>query len=154
MARKKVDAIIGFANNDTVALKNAGIDVINIPILENAQPPLVGVGFGSLADKIQPAVYKKFLGAVEKAVKDAVADPKGAVEITKKYVPSLSETKAASTALAVLEQTLLLYQGDGSFGRQDAATWNAMEKFLADNKILKTPVKASEAYTTAVLEAK
>lgn len=154
LKENKVDAIIGFTNNDTISLQNAGIEVVNIPIVEGSQPPLVGVGFGSLSTKIQPTVYKKFLDAVEKAVKDAMAAPAEAVEITKKYVPSLAEEKAADIALKVLAQTLKLYQGNGEFGRQDRATWEKMEKFLTENKILEKPVKASEAYTTAVLEAK
>lgn len=154
LQEKKVDAIIGFSNNDTVALKNAGIEVVNIPIVDDAQPPLVGVGFGSLADNIRPEVFKRFLDAVEKGVQDALADPAETVEITKKYVPSLEEKEAAQTAQAVLEKTLQLYQGDGDFGRQDADTWNRMETFLTENKILEKQVKASEAFTTKVLEAK
>ncbi|WP_376975635.1 ABC transporter substrate-binding protein [Arcanobacterium hippocoleae] len=150
---KRVDAIIGFANNDPIALRNAGLDVVNIGLTDGTQPPLVGVGFGSMSNNIHPEVYHKFLHCIERAVQEASADPETVLTITEKYVPSLSEATARKNAREVLQETLRLYRGTGEFGQQNPTIWKQMAKFLAENNILEGPVAAEESYTTAVLTA-
>lgn len=153
LSEKKVDAIIGFQNNDTIALENAGIPVKNIPLVAD-NLPLIGVGLGSLENNIDEDVYARLLGAIEKGAEDAAKDSDATIEVTKKYVPSLAEADQAELAKKVLAATLELYQGGEVFGQQHEDTWEAMAKFLAEVGVLEEPVVAKDVYTTKVLEAR
>ncbi|WP_124054842.1 ABC transporter substrate-binding protein [Arcanobacterium ihumii] len=149
---KKVDAIVGFANNDPVALEKAGFSVNIFPIADDVRIPLVGVGFGSLSNNIRPEAYAKFLNAVEKGVKDAKEDPEGTLDIVANYVPSLSGSEQRATAKEVLARTVLLYEGTKGFGVQDDAVWKNMAEFMKRADITKTLVEATEAHTDVVLK--
>ncbi|MDO5025733.1 MAG: ABC transporter substrate-binding protein [Trueperella sp.] len=153
LSEQKVDAIIGFQNNDTIALENAGIPVKNIPLVAE-DLPLIGVGLGSVAEKIDVDVYARLLGAIEKGAQAAGKDIDATIAVTKEYVPSLAEADQAELAKKVLTATLKLYQGGEVFGKQHEDTWVAMADFLSEIGVLDKPVTAKDAYTTKVLEAR
>ncbi len=155
LLEKQVDAIIGFSNNDPVALENAGIKTVTLPLAKAEDLPLISVGFGSMREKIAPAVYKKFLRAVEKAVQLMEADPQLALDITAKYVPTLqTDPVAQKTAQEVLTKTLALYQGGAEFGAIDTKRYAKMSEFLLQQGIITQAVKPTRGYTLAVLEHK
>ncbi|MCI5825999.1 MAG: ABC transporter substrate-binding protein [Arcanobacterium sp.] len=149
---KQVDAVIGFSNNDVIAIENAGVKVNSIPLMKG-ELPLIGVGFGSLSSNIRPKVYREFLAAVNEGVQAAKKDPQAALAITEKQVPSLADPAKRAVAKKVLEATLALYEGDGTFGQQDAAKWESMAKFMLDQGLIKKAVPAADAFTTAVVAA-
>ncbi|PIN51931.1 thiamine biosynthesis protein [Trueperella pyogenes] len=148
----QVDAIIGFANNDAVSMRHAGIDVVELPLVEK-DLPLVGVGLGSMAG-FDKETMAKFLTAMDHATQDAAADLPGTFEIVKRYVPALVEPDKRELAGKVLRATLDLYTGGAAFGEQQSATWEAMADFLKETGVLEAPVDVNEAYTKAVLEAR
>ncbi|WP_406709789.1 ABC transporter substrate-binding protein [Trueperella pyogenes] len=148
----QVDAIIGFANNDAVSMRHAGIDVVELPLVEK-DLPLVGVGLGSMAG-FDKETMAKFLTAMDHATQDAAADLPGTLEIVKRYVPALVEPDKRELAGKVLRATLDLYTGGAAFGEQQSATWEAMADFLKETGVLEAPVDVNEAYTKAVLEAR
>ncbi|WIM08766.1 ABC transporter substrate-binding protein [Trueperella bernardiae] len=147
----QVDAIIGFTNNDAVSMRHAGIDVVEMPLVEG-DLPLVGVGLGSI--NVEPETMAKVLAAMERATADAAADIEGTLDIVTGYVPTLAEPDQRELAGKVLEATLKLYTGGESFGAQDEQAWEAMSAFLEDNGLLEQPVPATEAYTLDVLKAR
>lgn len=148
----EVDAIIGFTNNDAVTMRNAGIEIKELPLV-SGQLPLIGVGLGSMAEKIDPETYAKLLEAIDRGAQAAGEDLEKTLDITEGYVPSLAEPEQREIAKSVLEATLELYNGGTSFGAQDADTWKAMADFLLAADVLESPVEAQSAYTTSVLEA-
>lgn len=149
----EVDAIIGFSNNDSVAIANAGVEVVEMPLVKG-DLPLIGVGLGSMADDLDPETMAKLLEAIERGTETAEADIEKTLDVTQKYVPSLADPDQRELAGKVLVETLELYKGGDVFGAQDEPTWGAMSKFLLEADVLETEVDASEAYTTAVLEAR
>ncbi|MBM7825426.1 NitT/TauT family transport system substrate-binding protein [Arcanobacterium pluranimalium] len=152
LKEKKVDAVVGFANNDTVSLQNAGIDVTMFAVVDAGEPPLVGVGFGSLAENIRADEYAKFLAAVQRGVAYAGANPQETLDIVTGYVPSLKDTHQRALAQKVLQETIKLY-GDGqNFGAQNPQTWTAMSAFMQSTGIIKKSVDAKDAYTETVLK--
>lgn len=148
----EVAGVIGFANNDTVAIENAGIKLTTIPLMES-DLPLIGVGFSSLADNVRPQVYADFLAAVGEGVRFAEKDPEATLDITTKYVPALADAEQRATAKQVLENTLKLYQGADTFGQIDEQAWAAMSRFMQEQDLTKRDVPATAAYTLAVLQA-
>ncbi len=153
LKEKKVDAVIGFVNNDAVALEKAGMEVDLLPIADKKEPNLIGVGFGSKRSRIRVQVYAKFLKAVEKAVRKAHSDPQAALTATEKYVPSVKDPQTAEMTKEILRRTLELYRGSGIFGRQDCGAWERMSHFLKEAGLVKKTVPAREAFTRSVTEA-
>ncbi|MDP9805455.1 NitT/TauT family transport system substrate-binding protein [Trueperella bonasi] len=151
LATDSVDAIIGFSNNDVVAMRHAGIDVVELPLVEG-RLPLIGVGLGSMADHLDPETLAKVVEALEQGTRNATADPEAALDITRSYVPSLADPEQRELAAQVLDATLELYSGGQSFGHQDVQLWAQMSEFMEDAELLETPVAAEDAYTLAVLD--
>ncbi|QJC21768.1 ABC transporter substrate-binding protein [Arcanobacterium buesumense] len=151
MVSKQVDAIIGFTNNDSIAMANAGLDVVEIPMVEG-DLPLVGVGLGSLKPKLNPKVYARVLGAIERGVQEAQQDPEGAMDIIAKHVPSLSDPEQRALGRKVFDATLKLYASAEEFGHQDTQLWEKMSVFLAKSGIVDNAVPPLSSFTAEVVK--
>ncbi len=149
---KQVDAVMGYVNNDAVRLQAAGVPVRTLPIAQ-ADPPLVGIGLGTTDDllKSRQTEFRKVHEAVALAIADIVADPDEAVTLSAKYVPGLNVGPQKESALATLKATIPLFGEAGNYGRQDAATWEAMATFMGEMELLAKPVPAGEAFTAELI---
>ena len=140
----RVDAIMGYTNNEPLQLKQHGAAVRSFAVAD--YQPLVSNGIVTTEDTYQhqPQVVRNFVQATLKGLKDVIADPQGAVETSKRYIPGLTDS---SQALVVLKATIPLWQGSGQLGYNDNATWQSMAQFLVAQKIV-SPVKdLHQAYT-------
>lgn len=144
----KVDSVVGFVNNDVVRFQEAGFAIRTLTL---SDPPLVSVGFGALDTTIdnREADLTAMMRAVSRAAQLCASDPEQVVQISADYVPSLTETEQQAHALAVLKATTQLF-GD-RFGHQDSARWEAMAEFFVEHDLVRTPVRANDAYTAAIL---
>lgn len=150
LATDAVDAIIGFSNNDAVAMRHAGMDVVELPLV-SGDLPLIGVGLGSMGDNLDPELLAKVLHAIDRGASAAAEDMEGTLDIVETYVPALSEAEQREISAKVLEATLELYMGGETFGYQDADRWDAMATFMEGADLLDKPVEANEVYTSDVL---
>lgn len=143
----KVDAVVGFLNNDVVRFAEADFPIRTIAM---ANPPLVSVGLGALDATIaeQPDALAALLRATARGAEFCKTQPAQAVEIAGGYVPTLTEPEQQAHALAVLKATTALYGDD--FGAQDASRWEAMSTFFVDNGLVAQPVNSVEAFTGAI----
>lgn len=144
LATKKVDAVIGFSNSDAVSIAAAinpakPVDeVVRTISLSEGTLPLVGVGLGSLTKNVDAHAddYTKILKAVNKAVTWSSEHPEETIKLSAKYAKDLANPAKATTAQAVLERTLKLYQGSGTLGSQAAQPWSQMSEFMASIGLL------------------
>jgi NitT/TauT family transport system substrate-binding protein len=92
----------------------------------------------------QPQVVRAFVQATLKGLKDVIANPAGAVTISKTYIPGLTDT---TQALDILNATIPMWQGSGQLGYNDSATWNSTAQFLVAQKIISPVQDLTQAYT-------
>lgn len=147
-----VDAVMGYINNEPLQIKKAGMDVRTFDVA-GAQP-LISNGIAALQTTLdkKPDLIKALVKATLQGVAYTNAHPQEAVNISKKYVPGLSDPAAAADALAVLQATIPLWQTtSGKPGNNDAQAWQSMESFLQTNGLLKQPVDASKAFSNDYL---
>ena len=141
----KVDAVMGYSNNEPLQLKAQGFAVRTFDV-SNYQP-LVSNGIVTTVGTLhnQPQLVQNFVQATIKGLKDVIADPSGAVQISKSFVPNLDPTKA----MTVLQATIPIWQGNSkvALGYNDSATWQSMEQFLVAQKIIPPVQDLSQAYT-------
>lgn len=134
----KVDAIVGFSNNDAVQIRLAGTPVRT---LMPTQVPLVGASLVTtgafLAERNQDLLAA--CQASAEGMKRFVADPDAAVEATTTYVPDLVDSAQARAAREVAVATAALVQPEGFTGRVGSlasAAFPAMLDFLSEQGLL------------------
>lgn len=138
----KVDAVLGYANNDAVSMSHAGFPVRTISL---GDLPLISVGLGSMAQKVPASTQKALVDALQKGADFAAQHPQETLDIVTQYVPALVDHAQRENAKNVLAQTMTLYQG-GEFGGQDRQKWTKMTEFLEKSGILKNHIDATKAF--------
>lgn len=133
----KVDAVMGYSNNEALQLPQRGFPVRTFNVSD--YQPLISNGIITTEDTYhsQTAMVKSFVEATLKGLKDVIANPSAALDICKTYIPTLTDT---TQAMNELKATLPIWQGNGQLGYNDSATWQSMEQFLVAQKMI-APVK-------------
>lgn len=151
----KVDAVMGFANNDAIQFAAQGMDVRVIEAVDPAAPTLVGPAVGAETTTIaeRGEDVTAVLGAVQKAIEYIAENPDETIEIASGYIPTLTTDEQKEAALATLEATIPLMEADGDLPllTNNPDTWAAMVTFMFDAGIITAPVAAEDAYTNALL---
>ena len=135
----KVDAVMGFVNNDMLQFGFAGIDVISLPIADD--PPLVGASLVTTRSYLDanPEVVRGVAQAMVAGINALADDPTGdrALALTAEQVPGLTG-QALEDARATLKSSFGVmtdwrWHTDGAVV---AADWQAMGEFMFDAGLL------------------
>src|SRR5947208_2839690 len=152
LLQHRFDAVVGYSNNEPLQLQKQGLAVRTFDVSD--YQPLVSNGILTSEDTLRnhPQMVKAFVQATIKGLKDVIATPAGAVQISKSYIPGMNVENATS----VLQATIPIWQGNGQvqLGYNDSATWQAMTQFLVAMKIIPSIQDVSSAYTNAALARK
>ncbi|WIK65079.1 ABC transporter substrate-binding protein [Gleimia hominis] len=152
----KVDAVVGFSNNDGVQFELADVPVREIDLAKTGEPPLVGMNIvtSSQFAKNHADALKHTLQALSKGMQVCVDDPARAVDITKSYDQNLTSDEALASAKATLEATNKLFAPAGKVDfTQDVDQWKRMNDFLSQIEgVLGSKVDVTEAVTNDYLE--
>ena len=154
LTTRKVDAIVGFSNNDSVQFAQAGFATRSLPIADGAVP-LVGICLITTAAYAaeNPAVVKAVVSGMLAGISSVVADPDRAMTVSADYVPGLSAAAAQASAKATLTATIPLWTGsDGTVdGQLDADQWTAMADFMAAQGLTTARVDPTPAFSNGFL---
>jgi NitT/TauT family transport system substrate-binding protein len=152
----RVDAVVGFVNNDVVRLQRANFPVATLnPQTVDTAPPLVGASLGVRSELIDtnPAALQEYVNLIKRAIDYIIADPEQALALVSAYIPGLDQRENRQAALDTLLATIPLYgevTDSGNvyrLGAIDTQTWQRQADFLTQLELaVATPV--TEAYTT------
>jgi NitT/TauT family transport system substrate-binding protein len=147
----KVDAVMGYSNNEAVQLQRQGFAVRALDV-GNYQP-MVSNGLVVLQSELQshPAQVRALVSATLRGVQYAIQHPQETVRLSANYVPGLKASDQQASALAVLQATIPLMQATGKPGANDAAAWQSMASFLQSARQLKGDPNVAQAYSNAYL---
>jgi NitT/TauT family transport system substrate-binding protein len=154
LVTKKVDAVMGYLNNEPIQLQKQGLAVRTFNVA-SAQP-LVSNGIAALRGTLgaRPDQVKAFIAATLKAVDYTIAHPQEAVEVSKADVPGLDDPASAADALTVLKATLPLWAPGSKAGYSDPAAWQSMATFMQTQGLLAGNVgDVTKAYSNDYLPA-
>lgn len=152
----KVEALIGFANNDQVQFGVAGIPTRTIPLTSGPVPMVSTVLVTTQAFLDQhPDTARKVADAMVAGIDRTVKEPATAVTIAEDYIPNLAQSGGASAAAATLEATIPLWKGaDGAVsGKLDPEAWQAMSAFMHSQGITGTLVDPTKAMSNDFVTA-
>jgi NitT/TauT family transport system substrate-binding protein len=154
LATGKVDAVVGFSNNEAVQFAVSNTAINQLPIA-TGQVPLVGICLATTAAyaKEHPEAVKAVVAGTLAGIRTTVADKAHALEVSKAYVPGLSATSAQLFASMTLDATTALWTtADGTVdGTLDAGQWTAMADFMAAQGLTKERVDPTPAFSNAYL---
>ena len=141
------EAIVVYINNEPVQLRQRGevIDVIAVADYVD----LVANGFLTNEQTIaeNPELVQRFINAFMRGLRDTLADPDAAYEISKKFVEGLDDSRKG-----VLEASLPLW-GTEPLGRTDPASWAVTQDVLIEMGLLTGPLPDLGAvYTNEFVE--
>ncbi|MDR1851352.1 MAG: ABC transporter substrate-binding protein [Propionibacteriaceae bacterium] len=124
----KVDAAMGFSNNDLVQLQLAGMDVRALDITDG-EPPLVGASV--FTTRAFMASNPKAVEQVKKATAEGIdavaADPAAAIETSASQIADLDKVAAEAT----LKATIAVMAPDGKAATSfDTGKWEKMGEFM------------------------
>jgi NitT/TauT family transport system substrate-binding protein len=145
----QVDAIMGYVNNEPIQLEKQGMATRVFPAADAA--PLVSNGLVALEKTLDDDsdMVKAFVAATLKGVDYTNAHPDEAVELSKEFVPSLTEQAQLDDAKLVLAASIPLWQADRPLGAVADGAWQTTIDFLAERGLLpgQTEVKVDDIYT-------
>ena len=143
----KVDAVVGFSNNDAIQVSQSGTAVRTIQVAD--QVPLIGVSLVTTRSVLESR-RQDLQSAVKASIEGMTAfvkDPDAAVDASKEHVQDLVDASQAERARDVAVATGELVSGDGShpIGSVRVDDFTPMIEFLSSHKLLgekKTPKAA------------
>ena len=148
VARKRVDAAVGYAMNEPVQLREQGYAVTTLPIAANAN--LAGPGVITSQSMIakHADVVARFVNASLHGLQDTIADPTAAFAIARRYMPSLSSSQS-KYQLAVLQEAIHYwtpYQTK-ALGCNNPAQWTVTQAILLSQRQVTKAGNVSAMYT-------
>ncbi len=150
----KVDAVMGFSNNELVQFQQAGVAVTALEIA-SGQVPLVGICLATTSTyaKEHPEVVKAVVAGTLAGIGTTVADKGHALKVSADYIPGLSAAAAQQNASLTLEATSPLWTGPSGTvdGRLDGAQWTAMADFMAAHGLTTKRVDPTSAFSNDYL---
>ena len=151
----KVDAVVGFSNNDLVQFQLAQVPVRSL-LIAGGTPPLVGASLITTRAYLEanPEVVRQVAQAMVTGINEVAADPTGerALAATAAQVPGLTGD-ALEAARLTLKATVLVMTDDQlrTDGAVDPATWQAMGEFMLEAGLLAQPADFDAAIAPEVL---
>ena len=130
-----VDAVTGYANNDLVQAKAAGVKVV--AFYASASAPFAGPGLIASESTIaaKGAALRAFIAVTLKAMEVIESDPTVGVDAAGAVVPELiADDASRAKSLAIMEATVAIWRGamqrERGLGAIDANGWITSINFL------------------------
>lgn len=154
----KVEAVMGYANNDAVQLERSGFPVRVIPAF-TGEESLVGPAFAASSTSLaaHSVAASKVLAALEKATDELIQNPDAAMTAAEEFIPTFTSSEQRDAARATLDATIPFLKGKDGVARftNDEATWQRMVDFMAEHKLLAGEApKPEDSFTNEYLLGK
>jgi NitT/TauT family transport system substrate-binding protein len=147
-----VDAATGFANNEPIQLKNAGIDV-NVLTVDSIVPlPGPGLVTGTATLAAKHDALAAFTAATLRAMDEIAADPQKGLDATLAAVPELASDPALQRQ--ILDATVAQWKNTrtgAALGSIDTAGWQQSLDFMTKLGLVPNPVTVDKLVDTSLL---
>jgi len=143
------DAVVVYVANEPVQLAAAGREVNLLRVADHLH--MVGNGLITSEKLIEenPEQVRAMVGAILRGIEDALADPDGAYQISKKYVENLAA--ADQTVQRQVLQTSTEFWKSDRPGYSEREAWQNMQAMLLQMDLIQNPVDLDAAFTNDYL---
>ena len=144
----KVDAVVGYTNNEPIVLAQNGFPVNVFAVSDAVDMVANGLLTNEKLIKENPKLARGMISALLKGVADTIKDPDAAMKISAKYVEGLKADDPIQKA--VLVKTIEAMQG-GKPGESTAAAWGNTQDALLAMGWVKTKMDVNTFFTNEFL---
>jgi NitT/TauT family transport system substrate-binding protein len=146
-----VDAATGYANNEPIALEEAGVPVVVLGTPDATRLPGPGLIVSTATLAAKEAALKAFVAATMRAQTEIAADPEVGLQAAFAAVPELA--KDPDTQRKILASTIEMWKdpAGGAYGALDRAGWSASIAFMSGLGLVPSPVTADDLLTETLL---
>ena len=148
----QLDAASVYYTNQPVIAENQGRKVNIMKVTDYGVPDYYDLVIVTNEDMIKnnPEIVERFLRAVIKGYKEAVANPQEAIQLMKQSNPEL-DTAVANKE--ILLEAPVWIASNGVFGWQEENKWLSFAQWMKDGGLLTKPVDARQAFTNSFIES-
>lgn len=136
---ERVDAAVGYANNEPVQLAQQGVETNVIYVADYIDLVANGVVTNERTMTENPQLVRGFVHALLRGLQDTLADPDEAFEISKGYIESLDDNRKG-----VLDASLPLWEAE-TLGLTSSDSWSLTHDILLQAQQLDAPLEDLEA---------
>jgi NitT/TauT family transport system substrate-binding protein len=147
-----VDAATGFANNEPIQLKNAGIDTVSLTVDSIVPLPGPGLVTGTQTLASKEAALEAFTSATLRAMDEIAADPQKGLDAAFALVPDLAQDPALQRQ--ILDATIAQWQNprtNAAYGTIDRDGWQQSLDFMTTLDLVPNPVTVDQLVTETLL---
>jgi NitT/TauT family transport system substrate-binding protein len=145
----KVDAIVGYTNNEPLQLIAAGLKIDVIPVSDYVSLVANGIVTNDSTVKNNPKLVTGFLRALVHGLQDVRNNPNEAFTISTKYVDGLGkDPQNDALQMQVLTASIKLWTIDG---RSNPTAWDTTQEVLVNMGLINTKLDATQLFTNDFL---
>jgi NitT/TauT family transport system substrate-binding protein len=145
LAADREQAVSVYTANEPVQLRAQGYDLTELRVADYVSLASNGILTNEKTVSEKPDLVRKMVAAFLHGLKDTLADPDEAYEISKKYVDGLADADAA-VQKEVLRRSMEMWKTDRP-GYSDPQAWQNMQETLLKMGLLTKPLDVSQAFT-------
>jgi len=147
-----VDAATGFANNEPIALKRAGIEPVVLGVDASIALPGPGLVTGTATLTSKHDALAAFTAATLRAMKEITADPQKGLDATFAAVPDLAQDPTLQRE--ILDATIATWKNSrtgGPLGSIDRAGWQQSVDFMTGLGLVPNAVTVDQLVNASLL---
>jgi NitT/TauT family transport system substrate-binding protein len=147
-----VDAATGFANNEPIVLRRAGIEPVVLGIDDKIALPGPGLVTGTATLASKRDALAAFTAATLRAMEEIAADPQKGLDATFASVPDLAKDPALQRE--ILDATIATWKNartGGPLGSIDRAGWQQSLDFMTGLGLVPNPVTVDQLIDESLL---
>lgn len=147
-----VDAATGFANNEPIVLKRAGIEPVVLAIDASIALPGPGLVTGTATLASKRDALAAFTAATLRAMEEITADPQKGLDAALAAVPDLAQDAALQRE--ILDATIVTWKNartGGALGSIDRVGWQTSLDFMAGLGLVPNPVTVEQLVDESLL---
>lgn len=145
LATDREQAVAVYTANEPVQLKAQGYALHELRVADYVQLASNGLITNEATLNEKPDLVRRMVEALLKGLRDTLANPDEAYEISKKYVENLAQADE-KIQKEVLARSIELWQAE-RLGYSDPRAWQNMHETLLKMGLLKQPLDVSRAFT-------
>lgn len=149
LTSKKADAVVTYKMNEPIQLELKGYEVNNFCVSDIANFVSNGLVTNKNFSQEKPETVKAFARAFTKGLQDTINDPSQALEISKKYIPSL-EGENLELAGRVLTESIKSWQSP-NLGFNNLADWQESIDLMFDFGLIEKKPDPENLFTNELL---
>ena len=146
----QVDAVVAYAMNEPVQMRQTGHTVYEIEVAEYIDFISNGLITNEQTIQERPELVRAVVQAMQRGLQDTLDDPDAAFEICRQYVPEISD-ESAPLQRTVLEASLRFWEAD-NLGHSDPAAWQTSLAFMREIGMVEGEVDVESLYSNAFVE--